>query len=361
MNSRTSFILAVIAVLALGGGWWFGTRTEPTAQTAVAPGTLVFPGLAEKLQQAARVEITHAGQTLVITKGPEHWGLEDRGGFPVQQDKLRELLTGLTELRLTEARTADQAQFKKLGVEDPNAEGSNSNLVRVLDSGEKLIVELIVGHRRVRTQGDVPEEIYVRHPGENQSWLAEGRLPVDADPQLWFDRDIANIDHSKIADVVVHRGEATLEFARDGDKLVLKTPADHPKLDDYKVEDVSRALETLTLTDVKPAAQEPGEAVGSADITTTDGMKIAVKVFKAGKDVWAQFAATGEGDVKKAADEFEHRVNGWAYRLGSWKETAFVPTLDDIKAEEEKKPAQGATAPTPAAPPTSDAGKTTTP
>jgi len=342
MNSRTALILAVIGVLVLAGGWWFGTRTEPGEKTAVAPGTLVFPGLAEKLQQAARVEITHAAQTLVITKGPEKWGLEDRGGYPVQQDKLRELLTGLTELRLTEARTSDPAQLNKLGVEDPKAAGSNSNLVRVLDSGEKQIVELIVGHRRVRTQGDVPEEIYVRHPGENQSWLAEGRLPVDADPQLWFDRDIANIDHSKIAAVVVHRGEATLEFARDGDKLTLKSPADHPKLDDYKVEDVSRALETLTLTDVKPAAQEPGEQIGTSDITTTDGMKIAVKVFKAGKDVWAQFAVAGDGDAKKAADELEHRVNGWAYQLGSWKEQAFVPTLADIKAEEpEKKPAEG--------------------
>ena len=182
----------------------------------------------------------------------------------------------------------------------------------MLDSGKKLIVELIVGHRRVRTQGDVPEEIYVRHPGEDQSWLAEGRLPVDADPQLWFDRDIANIDHSKIATVSVHRGEATLEFARDGDNLVLKSPADHPKLDDYKVEDVSRALETLTLTDVKPAAQEPGEQVGTCDITTTDGMKIAVKVFKAGKDVWAQFAATGEGD----AQESRRRPGASRERLG---------------------------------------------
>jgi hypothetical protein len=122
---------------------------------------------------------------------------------------------------------------------------------------------------------------------------------------------------------------------------------------------VGRALETLTLTDVKPAAQEPGEQIGTSEITTTDGMKIAVKMFKAGKDVWAQFAVTGGGDAKKAADELEHRVNGWAYQLGSWKEQAFVPTLDDLKAEEpEKKPTEGAAAPAPAA---TDTGKATTP
>jgi hypothetical protein len=343
MKFRTAIILAVVGVAAIGIGWQFGTRTEPSEQTTVPPGTLVFPDLAPKLQQAARVEITHAGQTLVITKGPEKWGLADRGGFPVQQDKLRELLTGLTELRLTERRTADPTLFSKLGVEDPQPATANSNLLRVLDGNGKVIVQLIVGHRRVRTEGDVPEEIYIRRPGENQSWLAEGRLPVDADPQLWFDRDIANIELAKIASVTVHRGDAVLEFGRDDGKFVLKSPADHPKLDDYRVEDVGRALETLTLTDVKPVAQEPGDKIGTCDITTTDGMKISVTVFKNGKDIWAQFAATGEGAAKKAADEMEHRVNGWAYQLGSWKEQAFVPTLDDLKASEpEKPPAAGA-------------------
>ena len=110
------------------------------------------------------------------------------------------MLTALTELRLMEPRTSDPTQFSRLGVEDPSAPDSNSNLLRVLDSGKKLIVELIVGHRRVRTQGNVPEEVYVRRPGENQTWLAEGSLQVDADPQLWLDRDIMNIDHSRIAD-----------------------------------------------------------------------------------------------------------------------------------------------------------------
>ena len=38
-------------------------------------------------------------------------------------------------------------------------------------------------------------------------------------------------------------------------------------------------------------------------------------------------------------------MNGWAYQLGSWKEQAFVPTLDDMKAAEPaKKPAEGAAA-----------------
>ncbi|MCW3473864.1 DUF4340 domain-containing protein [Limobrevibacterium gyesilva] len=354
MKPRNTLILAAVAAAALAAGWQFGLRTTPVGQMEVAPGSLVFPGLAAKLQDARRIEVTHQGKTMVIAQENGKWGLADRGGFPVQADKLRELLTGLTELRITEPRTSDPAQYSRLGVEDAQPPTSNSNLLRVLDSNGKPIAELIVGHRRVRTQGNVPESIYVRRPGEAGSWLAEGRLPVDADPQLWFDRDIANIDHARIATIEVKRGDATLEFGRDGDKLTLKSPAEHPKLDEYRLEDIGRGLEALTLTDVKPAAQQSGEKIGTAVMTTTDGLKVTVTVFKADKDIWAQFAATGEDKAKAEAEALQARVAGWTYQVGSWKEKAFVPTLDDLKASE---PAPAAATPQPGSPPADDAAK----
>ena len=229
---------------------------------------------------------------------------------------------------------------------DPASTTSTADLVKLLDDKGGVLAQLIVGHRRVRTQGNVPESIYVRRPGENQSWLAEGRLPVDADPQLWLDRDIANIDNKQVASVVVHRGDAVLEFGRDGGKGTLKAPADHPKLDDYALEDMFRSLETLTLTDVKPVADEPGEKVGTATITLIDGTVVDVTVFAVAKatgapDIWTQYAVRGDSE---AAQKLAARVKGWTYQVGAWKEKAFVPTLDDLKAEE--KPA--------AAPPAGD-------
>ena len=354
MKPRTSIILAGIAVVVLVLALVFGhTGTAPSRPDAVAPGTLVFPGLAAKLQQAARVEITSKGQTLAITRKGDTWGLPDRGNYPVQQDKLREVLTGLTELRLTEPRTAEPSLYERLGVGDPGAATSTANLVRVLDGSGHAIAELIVGHRRVRTQGNVPEGIYVRRPGEAQSWLAEGRLPVDADPQLWLDRDIANIGAAKVSSVLVNRGDEALQFGRDGEKPVLKTPEEHPKLDDYRVEDVFRALETLTLTDVRPAAQEPGEKIGTATFATADGTVVDATVFRADKDIWVQLAVHGDNAEAK---QLSARTAGWTFEVGSWKEKAFVPTLADLKASEPEKPAAAPGASTPEGTPPPGAG-----
>ena len=60
----------------------------------------------------------------------------------------------------------------------------------------------------MRTQGDLPDQVYVRRPGHKQSWLADGDLQVDADPQLWLDRDIMNLDHAQIAKVVSTKATA---------------------------------------------------------------------------------------------------------------------------------------------------------
>jgi hypothetical protein len=340
MKPRTLLALVVIGVLAVAGGWYFGTAEEPGGRQGYSAGTLMFPDLAAKLQDAARIEITHQDKTTSIARHGDAWGLEDRGGYVVQQAKLRGMLTALTELRLVEPRTADPAQFNRLGLEDPKGKEGSANLLRVLDTKGQPIVAVIVGHRRVRTQGNVPEQVYVRRPDDNQTWLAEGSLQVDADPQQWLDRDIISIDHARIAKVAVTRGDEALEFAREGEKLVLKSPAEHPPLENYKVDDVDRGLELLTFQDVQADKDPVGDAVGKSVYTTSDGLAVAVTVFKGDKDIWARFAAApapgldaAAGDkVKAEADKLNARLAGWTYQLGAWKQKALVPSLDELKA-----------------------------
>ncbi len=364
MSPRTLLILIVAGVAAVAGGWFFGTATKPR-QVAVDTGQLMFPGLAPKLQGATKIEITNQGKTTTIerkgTPGNERWGLVDRGGYPIQDTKLRGMLTGLTELRLVEQRTTDPAQFGRLGLQDPDAKESKSNLLRVLDASGQPMVSVIVGHRRVRTQAKVAEQVYVRRPGENQTWLAEGTLQVDADPQLWLDRDVLNIAHTKIERVAVTRGDQVLELAGKDGKLSVTKPADPPALEEYRVEDVARALESLTFQDVQPDSAPTGEAIGQGAFTTTDGLTITATVLKGEKDIWARFAVTGDEKAKAEAERLNARLAGWTFQLGAWKEKALIPVLDDLKAAE-KPPAEAPPdAATPGTPPGADPATMSTP
>ncbi|MDO9708614.1 DUF4340 domain-containing protein [Paracraurococcus lichenis] len=341
MNRRTLVILGGAAAASVAAALLLTPRT--VEKQAMTEGGLAFPGLAAKLQDAQRIEVTKPDASLVLQRRGETWVLPDKGGYPVRAGKVREMLVGLTELRLVEARTADPGQHERLGVDDPKRPGSTALLLRVLDGAGAPIAELVLGRRRVRTQGEVPESIYVRRPAEAQAWLAEGRLAVDADPQLWLDRDIANLPQDRVQRVEVQRtGEPELVLARPepGAKLRIEVPADGPEPDETSVDEVARAFEYLTFLDVKPADQVPGEAVGETRVALTDDLRITVWPNVAAGDVWIRLRAEGAGEE---AARLNARWQGWAYQVGVWKLKAFAPRAEDLKPHEVTPP--GAAAP----------------
>jgi len=341
MMPRTGLALLLAGVVVLAGGWYLGpAQMQPAAQT-IRPGTLMFPNLAARLQDAAEVDVAHQGKTLVIRRKGDVWGLADRGGYPVQPEKLRTMLTALTELRLVEPRTSEPANYDRLGVGDPNAPNSTADLLRVADASGKPIAALIVGHRRVLTEGDVPDEVFVRRPDEAQSWLAEGSLEVDADPQQWLVRDIMNIDHTRIAHVSVQRAGTTLDFDGAKGKLTITSPATHPALDNFKLDEVASALESLTCEDVVPGPAPTQGEIGQSVFTTTDGLTVTTRLYQSGKDVLARFDVAGNTPEAKRLNA---RVDGWTYQVGSWKEAELVPAMTDLaKPEDKSAPSAGPT------------------
>jgi hypothetical protein len=346
MNQTRLMALVVVAVLALAGGWYFGIATQPPQRAAIDTGRLMFPDLTTKLKDARRIEITGKGKVTVIELKNGVWGLADRGGYRVQETKLRGMLTTLTELRLVEPRTTDPAQFSRLGVEDPTAEKEGTaNLLRVLNEKGEPILAVIVGHRRMRTQGNVPEQVYVRLPGDKQAWLAEGGLQADSDPQVWLDRDVINIAHGQVTKVVATKNGETIELTRDADKLNVTKPAEHPKLEDYKVDDVARALESLTFQDVKADREPIGEKAGDAVFTTADGLDIAVSVYHLDKASWTKFVVAATDKGKPEAERLNAKLAGWAFETGTWKDKSLIPSIDDLKAAPPAEPAPAGSAP----------------
>lgn len=334
MSNRKLILLVLLGALSLGAGWHYGPGQSRVAERQAEAGSLVFPGLAGLLAQARTVEIVHQGKSLRMERHEDgSWGLTERDSYPVQTRTLRAILTGLTELRFVEKRTTDPARFARLGVEDPDQPDGTSNLLRVLDSGGKKLAEIVLGHRLVRTQGDLPESVYIRRPHENQVWLAEGRLDVSADPQALISRDILSVPAERIVNVTVSRGQEKLELARDGDRLELVAPAEHPKLDTEKLEEVGRALDGLTLLDVRRAS-EPAAAprTGEAVFTAIDGLTVRVTLFHGDKDLWARFAVSGPEAISADVQALEAKLNGWQFRLSPWKEKALLPTLKDLLA-----------------------------
>jgi hypothetical protein len=329
MNRRNLLLLGTATAATIGAVILLTPDTTEPPPNSATP--LAFPGLAPRLANAARIEVVRHDGTLVIRRAAsDTWVLPARADHPVRPERVREVLVGLTELRLTEPRTANPEMLERLGVEDPTRAGATSALLRVLDANGAPIAELIVGRRRMRVQGNVPESVYVRRPAETQAWLAEGRLPLDADPSLWIDRDIANIPRDRVRAAEIHRaGEGALVLRRGREleaPLAVIEPAETPALDEVSLDEVARAFEFLTFLEVRAVADMPGEWLGEAQFELTDNLRIAVAARKEGENLWVRLAASGDAE----AERLNARWRGWAYQVGQWKEKAFLPRLEDL-------------------------------
>jgi hypothetical protein len=313
-------ITSITAALLLG-------PDEPPA--GAGPAGLMFPGLAARLADAHELRVrSHDGQ-LLLRRTPGGWVLPERDGFPVRESRLRELLTGFTELRLVEPRATDAEGWARLGVDDPETPGSTALLLRLTDSQGRVIMEAITGRRRVRTQGNVPETVFVRRPNESQAWLAEGRVGADADPSGWMDRDIVHLPAERIQRVMVRRaGEAPLGLGRaaPGQPLLVTLPPDPPQMDNVALEDVARAFEHLTLMDAVSADRVPGVALGEARFELDRGLNITVWANRMEQFLWVRMQA--EGGTEALA--LSARWRPWAYQVGVWKERAFAPRLEEL-------------------------------
>lgn len=366
MTPRTLYLLGGLALGAAAIAGVLVLRQPAPATAPLAAGQLMFPAVVDRLQNAAKVEITGKDGTLNLERRGDIWGDAGRAGYPVQQQRVREMFAALTELRLTEPRTADPQQLKALNLDEPGPDSSALKIVvRGADGG--VIAEAIVGRRRVRMAGNLPEAIYVRRPGESQAWLAEGNLRIDAERNLWVDRDLFDIKRARVAAATLRQGETATELARaepTAERMDVRNPPEGWRGDETKIDDIARALEWLTLEDVAPEADLAGAAeLGTATWTLFDGTRITARVVEKESARWTAFDVAWSApeapppagadqrtpDAAKAeADAAARRLSGWFYRLPDWKLAVFLANAETMRAAD----------PPPAAPSQSPLGST---
>jgi hypothetical protein len=322
---RPARVLALSLAAAAAIGAAILLAPDRTAPPAVDQPTAAFPGIAERLASAATIEVARHDGRVTLRRDGDRWLIAERGGYPARPERVRELLVGLAELRLAEPRTANPELLSRLGLEDPLQQGATGTLLRVLDASGATLAELVIGRRRVRTGGNLPETAYVRRPAETQAWLAEGRLPADHDPNLWLPRDIANIPRERLREAIIARaGAEPFAIRRGGDpdgELALHPLPEGREADPDRLTATARAFEALTLTDVAREADAGGEALGTARFAFTDGLSVTVTLRRDGEALWLVPRAEGGEE----ADRLMALWSGFAYRVGAWQADVFLP------------------------------------
>jgi hypothetical protein len=325
LASATAVLVAIaIVVLATGD----------RGVSRAAPGQPAFPVLAAKLDEVASVTVSRNGTTMTLIRDGDSWLVAEKGNYPANAAKISQIVRAMADLNLVEPKTQNADLYPRLDVEDP--EHGKSALVAVKDKSGGDLAQAIVGKRRYDRLGAGNDGVYLRKPGEAQSWLARGTLDPSGDPSSWLERQIIDISEKKIAKVALTQP--------DGSKLVISRLAPEAK---FAVEDAppdtkfksetttsgpAGALETLDLDDVKPAGElpVPDKDVVTASFTTFDGLTIDLRLVERDKSDWVAISATGSGSAEAEAKKIEDKVSHWTYAIPAYKANLLKTKLADL-------------------------------
>jgi Domain of unknown function (DUF4340) len=302
-------------------------------------GTVVLSDVRQKLGDATRVTLIHGTSKTTLLRQNGRWVVEEKDDYPADQTKVAQAVRGLADLRYVEPKTRKPDLYPRLQVEDPGKKDAKSTLVTVSDQKGTLLGEIIAGKRQVDLLGGGSDGLYVRKPGDAQSWLARGTLDLPEDGTEWLDRGILDVPREKVKEMVLTQPDGSrLDIAHDKPEapLALKdAPANTKLKSDTALVEPTTALASLTLGDVRPATALPFPEAGvsHAEITTFDNVVFKIALLDKDGKSWARIEVSGgSGQAAKDAEALAAKLKPWVFAIPDYKANALRTKLSDVTA-----------------------------
>jgi len=305
MSPKGFAVLTATTAISLGlAGWAVASRDVPVR--AAGQPEPMFAGLLDKLNDVQTVKVTGGAEKVTLKRADGgKWQLEERGGYPADGKRVREVALGLANLKLVEAKTASADRLPRLDLADPDKPDAKAREIELLDKDGKQLAAAVVGKTKFGLYGGARSGVYVRRAGEEQAWLAAGQLDLPTGPMDVIPHEVIDISGEDVARVTIGAdGPSPIVVSKADPKATtydVKAPIpEGRKIDNDKAERVVSDLSALTMQDVKPAAEltVPADAP-KARFETWDGVDVEARVVKTGEgdkaESWVVFAvAQGE-------------------------------------------------------------------
>lgn len=332
MKPKT-FVMIALAAVASGIAAAVVYSTNNQWDQGQIGGEALVPGLATGKAFNA-VVVSRGGKTLTLESRPNNeWVIKERSEYPANGDKIRALLVKLALAQLVEAKTRMPDRHALLELEDPSAKDAKSRSLKIL-SGSDVLADLVIGKRRWEAFGSGKSGTYVRKAGEAQTWLANAELDFNADVRSWIEPTIFETDSSKIQSLTIDiPGEETLRVERNASENKVEfvgLPEDAKLKDTAAADALLRAAASIDADDVRKLEGEPSGELNTVAFTTSDGLKVTLRVRKEGDDYWLSIAASGNDNAKATADDIRSKTGGWEYKISSTKAGALLKRRADL-------------------------------
>ena len=334
----TTFVILLAATAASVIAAGYAVLSESRIQAPrVAGGAPVFRSLLAHANDVQTASIASASGKFTIAHKGDGWVLVEKDDYPVAADKLRQLVAGLADLRLLEAKTDQADRHARLEVEDIAAKDAKSKQVTLAGADGKPLADLIVGKQNYTSDLNGLRGVYVRKPGDAQAWLAQGSVDVPTAAIDWIDRTVVDVGEDKIQRLQFEPAGAPAVTVSKADKAAPEyTLAPLPEgksADPDAVKRLTQVFAAVSLDDVR-ADKDTDKAVkaGAAEASTFDGLTLKAELLAMEGGTWLRLTASAAEGSAAAADAktINDRVAGWLFKLPQFKVGMLQPKVDDF-------------------------------
>ena len=350
---RNLVLLALATAIAVIAAGIAVVNDQSSVRTSFVP-HLLFEELGTQLDRVDRIVYTVSRgmggeEKIVLERGESGvWGVAARGGYPANTDLIKKTLLGAGNMEAYEPLTSNPELHRNLGLLKPE------------DIGSAIRVELFEGEARLagRLVGKVPERavdvkgeglIYVRRDGEDQSWLARGRLPLHKNVVDWLDPAFIDVKREELARVTLWAGtEKPVIIERSGpeaqDFAIANVPEGRATRGAPIVNKAATALLDASFDDVAPAETlEFPEEGPRVVLETFGGVRLAMQMGGQGGALWAKFKAEADpalaaedadmAEAEKRVAALNERLAAWTYKLPQDTGNQLTQTMDLLTRE----------------------------
>ncbi|GGW86320.1 DUF4340 domain-containing protein [Alteromonas halophila] len=320
MNWRI-FILALLTVASASAAYYLLSSRPQLDQPQSAP---VLRGLTEDAATISEVRVSDAqGIRFSARLVKDQWQathLDSDATFPVNQTRLRDLVEKLTQARIAERKTSNQAYYDRLGVGDiDNAESAS---VRVTLMTATTRYSLIVGKASEHGQGQ-----FVRERGAPQVLLTDTVIPLPRTTTDWLRQDIVPFTADEITQISIDNGEENvmlLNRADDQQWIWAQRPEERELR--YPSVLTDTVLNMVAINFESVMVFRPDHFKNKSDLTTitfmlSDGRQI---------EAWLSGADdNGNHQLRLLADNASWLSN-WVFTLAPYQAEALTPHADTL-------------------------------
>ncbi|MEP6831618.1 MAG: DUF4340 domain-containing protein [Rhizomicrobium sp.] len=341
---RNLIVLGALAVISVALAGLMLTFRAQEGRARFTPGEFL-PGFAAHVKEATHIHVVSRDGTFDVdylsAKGS--WVLPARGNYPADFERVRQTLIGLAALEAVEPKTARADWLAYIGLDAP-PKGSGT-AITVTDKADKILAALIIGNAAELENAQGVTGVFVRHPGDNQSYLARAVFTLRGNVADWLETGVMSIEAARLNTVTITPTSGapfTLARANPSDREYKLQGPPPPKgfaVNPAMLNLIPQLITGFAFVDVQPASQIDFSKAVHLTAHTFDMQNIRMDAIVVKDTVWVRVSAQPDPGTptmqRQEAGIINARAAEWAYKLSPNKGQLLMTTRDALMTKAE--------------------------